>query len=110
MRPPSVPDWITSATAWLLDLCPPDYRAHSALTSRPLALSWVAQRHVVAQGQANRAARAAARAELRGRVDPGEVEQVIEVLEHEHARLRAAYRGVRLVDEALLGHRHVRSL
>lgn len=92
---------------WLLDLCPSEYRAHPALTTRPSALAWLAQRHVVAQGQANSAARAAARAELRDRVEAAAVERVIEVLEHEHARLRAAYRAVRLVDDALQGRRYV---
>jgi hypothetical protein len=107
VRPPGSPDWERSAVGWLLDLCPSEYRAHPALTTRPLALSWLAGRHVVAQGQANTAARAAARDELRDRVDAAALERVLEVLEHEHARLRAAYRAVGLVDEALQGRRYV---
>lgn len=103
VRPPGVPGWQASAVSWLLDLCPPDYRAHRALTAQPVALAWLAGRHVVAQGQANTAARAAARAELRDDLDPAALERVLEALEHEHARLRAAYRGVRLVDDALRG-------
>ena len=107
VRPPGTTDWERTAVAWLLDLCPSEYRAHPALTTRPLALSWLAQRHVVAQGQANAAAKAAARSELNDRVDAAAVERVLEVLEHEHARLRAAYRAVGLVDEALQGRRYV---
>jgi hypothetical protein len=107
VRPPGSPDWQRSAVAWLLDLCPSEYRAHPALTTRPEALAWLAQRHVVAQGQANSAARAAARGELKDRLDAAAVDRVIEVLEHEHARLRAAYRAVRLVDDALQGRRYV---
>jgi hypothetical protein len=107
VRPPGSPDWQRTAVAWLLDLCPSEYRAHPALTTRPEVLGWLAQRHVVAQGQANSSARAAARAELKDRVDAAAVERVLEVLEHEHARLRAAYRAVRLVDEALRGRRYV---
>jgi len=107
VRPPGATDWERTAVAWLLDLCPSEYRAHPALTTRPLALSWLAQRHVVAQGQANAAAKAAARSELNDRVDAAAVERVLEVLEHEHARLRAAYRAVGLVDEALQGRRYV---
>jgi hypothetical protein len=107
VRPPGSPDWQRSAVAWLLDLCPSEYRAHPALTTRPEALAWLAQRHVVAQGQANAAARAAARGELKDRLDAAAVDRVIEVLEHEHARLRAAYRAVRLVDDALQGRRYV---
>lgn len=93
--------------SWLLDLCPSEYRTHRALTTRPLGLSWLALRHVVAQGQANSAARSAARAELRGRLPAAEVEAVVEALEHEHARLRAVYRAVSLVDDALQGRRYV---
>lgn len=107
VHPPGATDWERTAVAWLLDLCPSEYRAHPALTTRPLALSWLAQRHVVAQGQANAAAKAAARSELNDRVDAAAVERVLEVLEHEHARLRAAYRAVGLVDEALQGRRYV---
>jgi hypothetical protein len=91
----------------LLDLCPSEYRAHGALTSQPRALSWLAVRHVVAQGQANAAAKGAARAELGERLEPGAIDPVLEALEHEHARLRAAYRAVRLVDDALQGRRYV---
>jgi hypothetical protein len=107
VRPPGSDDWERTAVTWLLDLCPSEYRAHPAVTSNPLGLAWLAQRHVVAQGQANGAARAAARAELKERLDPSAVERLIEVLEHEHARLRALYRAVRLVDEALQGRRYV---
>ena len=107
VRPPGSPEWERTAVTWLLDLCPSEYRTHAALTTRPLALSWLAQRHVVAQGQANAAARSAARAELRDRLDAADVDAVIESLEHEHARLRAVYRAVTLVDEALQGRRYV---
>lgn len=68
-----------------------------------MALAWLAARHVLAQGKANTAARAAARAELRETLAAHELEAVIAALEHEHARLLAAYRAVGLVQDALRG-------
>lgn len=93
--------------AWLLDHCPSEYRAYPALTHHPVALAWLALRHVNAQGQANTAARAAARAELRERLTPTELDAVLVALDREHARLLAVHRGVRLVDDALRGMRYV---
>lgn len=103
VRPPGSPGWQRSAVSWLLDQCPADYRAHRALTGQPVALAWLAARHVVAQGRANTQARAAARAELHDVLQAHEVEALLTALEHEHARLLAAHRGVRLVHDALLG-------
>ena len=92
---------------WLLDQCPADYRAHRALTGQPVALAWLAVRHVVAQGRANTAARAAARDELREALDARALEALIGALEHEHARLLATHRGVTLVYDALRGLAYV---
>lgn len=103
VRAPGSPDWQQSALTWLLDQCPADYRSHRALTSHPVALAWLAVQHVVAQGRANTAARAAARAELRDDLAAHELEAVIAALEHEHARLLASHRAVTLVQDALRG-------
>ncbi len=107
VRPPGAPDWRQSALAWLLDQCPADYRAHRALTGHPVALAWLAARHVLAQGRANTAARAEARAELGEVLAPHELAAVLEALEHEHARLLSAYRAVGLVQDALRGLAYV---
>ena len=92
---------------WLLDQCPADYRAHRALTGQPVALAWLAVRHVVAQGRANTAARAAARDELREALDARALEALVGALEHAHARLLATHRGVTLVHDALRGLAYV---
>ena len=89
--------------SWLLDHCPPDYRAHRALTGQPVALAWLTVRHVVAQGRANTAARAAARDELRDCLDSRAIEALLIALEHEHARLLATHRAIGLVHDALRG-------
>ncbi len=107
VRPPQSPGWQRSAVSWLLDQCPADYRAHAALRQQPVALAWLALRHVTAQGQANSAARSAARAELREHLEPEALEGVLVALDHEHARLLGVHRGVRLVGDALRGLRYV---
>lgn len=89
--------------SWLLDQCPSEYRAHRALTAHPVALAWLAAQHVLAQGRANTQARAACRDELGGWLEPHELEAVLTALEHEHARLLAAHRGVGLLGDALRG-------
>jgi hypothetical protein len=93
--------------SWLLDQCPADYRGYPALRQHPVALAWLTLRHVTAQGQANAAARSAARAELREHLTPEALEGVLVTLDREHARLLGVHRGVRLVGEALQGLRYV---
>jgi hypothetical protein len=107
VRPLGAPGFEPSAVSWLLDQCPPEYRSHDAIRTRPTALAWLALRHVLAQGQANTAARAAARAELRDDLDPGALDALISALDHEHARLLATHRAVGLVGDALRGLRYV---
>ncbi|KQX66785.1 hypothetical protein [Angustibacter sp. Root456] len=107
VRPAGAPGWERTAVTWLLDQCPADYRAYPALRNQPVALAWLALRHVTAQGQANAAARSAARAELREHLTPDALEGVLVALDREHARLLGVHRGVRLVGEALQGLRYV---
>lgn len=107
VRPPGSPDWERSATGWLLDRCPPEYRGHAALTRRPVALAWVAGRHVEASLEGARRALAGVRSALGDAVEPAAMPAVVEALETEVARLLAASRAVGLVEEALRGRRHV---
>ena len=44
------------ATSWLLDHCPPDYRGYAGWRKHPVALAWVATRHIDAQLEAMRGA------------------------------------------------------
>lgn len=107
MRPPGAPGHLRSAVSWLLDQCPSDYRAYPALRAHPVALAWLAVRHVTAQGQANTAARGAARAELREALEPAALDGVLQALDAEHARLLGVHRAVRLVEDALNGLAYV---
>ncbi|GAA4353563.1 hypothetical protein [Angustibacter luteus] len=107
VRPPGTPGWQHTATGWLLDQCPSEYRAHPVLRQQPVALAWLALRHVTAQGQANTAARAEGRADLREHLDPAALDAFLVALDHEHARLLELHRAVRLVGDALRGLRYV---
>jgi hypothetical protein len=107
VRPPGAPDWERSAVGWLLDLCPPDYRGHPVLLRRPVALAWVAGRHVEAALVGSRRALAGARAALTDVLDPPALDALIEALELEESRLVAAGRGVGLIEEALRGRRYL---
>ena len=39
VRPPDTPDWEVTAAAWLLDLCPPDYRGYTGLRRHVVELT-----------------------------------------------------------------------
>ena len=105
VRPPGAADWEQDARAWLLDQCPPDYRAHPVLVRHPLVLAVLAGHHVRVQVAGQQRAVATLRTDLAGAVPPEVVERTLVALEHEQVRLMAAERGVALVEEALRGRR-----
>jgi hypothetical protein len=105
--PPQAPDWERSAVAWLLDLCPPDYRAHEVLRRHPVVLARFAAGHVASAVEAARAGLRTVRADLRGVVPPEAIDAAIAAYEREGRRLVQAGRAVVLVDAALRGERHV---
>lgn len=105
--PPVAEGWQRRAVGWLLDLCPPEYRGHPVLQRHPVVLAHLAAHHVAGQVEAQRRAAATLRAELSGQVPPAAVEEALEVLDAEEARLLAARRAVQLVADALRGRRYV---
>lgn len=105
VRPADAPDWEATAVAWLLDLCPPDYRAHEVLRRHPIVLARFAAGHVEAGVAAARQGLATARADLGGLVDDQVLEAALAAYDREGRRLAAAARGVRLVEQALRGQR-----
>jgi hypothetical protein len=110
VRPPGAPDWERSATAWLFDLCPPDYRAHEVLRRHPVVLARFAAQHVHAGIAAARTGLGTVREDLRGVADPETVAAAVAAYEREGARLVVAARAVALVEEALRGRRFVARL
>ncbi|MEO3806940.1 hypothetical protein [Nonomuraea sp. B1E8] len=103
VRPPSVPDWETSAVAWLLDAVPPDYRAHEVLRRHPIALASIARHHVASAVEAARAGYRAAAVDLKGHLPPHTIEAVLDVYREEGPRLVRLSHSVEVVERALRG-------
>lgn len=107
MPPPDAPGWQPAAVSWLLDHCPPDYRAYAAWRRNPVALAWVTVRHVDAQLEAMRQAYRDVRVELGDLVTTEALTEILADLEAEGVRLRGAARSARLVLEAMQGKRFI---
>ena len=110
VRPPGAPGWESTATGWLLDLCPPEFRGYPVLRRHDVVLARFALLHVEACQAAVRRGLSEARGVLRDVVDPDTVEAAITVWQAEQARLLAERRAVALVEEALRGRRFVARL
>lgn len=110
VAPPGTPGWERSASGWLFDLCPPDYRAHEVLRRHPVVLARFAVHHVQAGIEAARQGLGTVRADLRDVADPETVAAAVAAYEREGARLMAAARAVDLVEQALRGRRFVARL
>src|SRR5512133_2415764 len=105
--PPESDGWQVPAVSWLLDQCPADYRGYAGWRRHPVALAWVATRHVEAQLVAMRQAYREARVELDDHVSSEGLAQILADLEAEGVRLLAARRSAQLIHEALQGKRFV---
>ncbi|KQT89184.1 hypothetical protein ASG49_15370 [Marmoricola sp. Leaf446] len=105
VRPPDAPDWEATATAWLLDLCPPEYRSYPALRRHVVVLARFAVLHVEASRQAVERGLSEARGGLRDVAPPDVVEAAVQTWHREAARLLGVRRAVGLVEEALRGRR-----
>jgi predicted transcriptional regulator len=110
VRPPDAPDWERTACNWLLDQCPPDFRAYPALRRHPVVLARFAVLHVEANQAACRRGLSEARSGLREVADVDVVEAAIITWQAEEARLLGVRRGMGLVEEALRGRRYVARL
>jgi hypothetical protein len=105
VQPPESPEFERTAVGWLLDLCPPDYRAYGVLRRYPVVLARFAGDHVRSAIAAARTGLAGLRADLGGLVPPEALEAAVSAYEREMVRLTATLRAVALVDEALRGRR-----
>lgn len=110
VRPPGAPDWESTATAWLLDLCPPEYRTYPALRRHAVVLARFAVLHVEACQAAVNRGLSEARGDLREVADGLVVESAVDTWHRESARLIGVRRSVGLVEEALRGRRFVARL
>jgi hypothetical protein len=110
VRPPGAPGWEHTAVAWLLDICPPEFRSYPVLRRHDVVLARCAVLHVEACQAAVRRGLSEARSTLRDVADLDTVEAAMETLHTESARLLAERRAVGLVEEALRGKRFVARL
>jgi hypothetical protein len=105
--PPGAPGWGPRASSWLLDFCPADYRRHASFQRYPVLLAWLALRHIEGELAAMRGAYREVRVEMADHLDAEALAQVLNDLETEGVRLRAAARGASLILDALQGRHFV---
>jgi hypothetical protein len=110
VRPPDAPDWERTASNWLLDICPPEYRSYPALRRHIVVLARFAVLHVEACQAAVNRGLSEARGALRDVADASAVDAAVETFQRESARLIGERRAVGLVEEALRGRRFVARL
>ncbi len=106
VRPPDTPDWEATAVAWLLDLCPPDYRRFPGLRRHAVVLARFAVLHVEAQQLATRRGLSDIRGDLRDVASEAVVRAAVQTFQLEDARLVRVRREVGLVEDALRGRRY----
>ncbi|MDQ3424390.1 MAG: hypothetical protein M3510_13685 [Actinomycetota bacterium] len=103
--PAGVHGWEDSATAWLFDVSPPEFRSYPVLRRHPVVLVRFALTHAEAGLQASRSGLGEVRTSLRDHAEPETVDLAVVTWEREIARLLALRRSVGLVEEALRGRR-----
>ncbi len=103
VRPPGSDDWLATATAFLFDCCPADFRAYPVLQRHPVVLARFADRFVEAQCVAATDGLAEIRVGLRREVPPEVIDAAAETWQREQARLVRTKRAVGLVEQAIRG-------
>lgn len=98
---PDDPEWVSSATSWLLDILPPNYRAHSEIVTRPRVLAWMAATHVEHYQVVTQQGYRTVAVELRDREPPEAIKQVLDVYRSEKQRLATVREGIRAIRRAL---------
>lgn len=110
VRPPGAPDWESTAISFLLDCCPPDFRAYRVLRNHPIVLARFAARFVEGQHRCSQEGIAEIRTSLKDVVASNVIEAAAEAWLAEDARLARTRRAVLLVEQALRGQAFVRKL
>lgn len=110
VRPPDAPDWEATAIAWLLDLCPPEYRRYQGLRRYPVVLARFAVIHVEADQAAVRRGLSGIRVDLHDVASDAVIEAAVQTFLIEDARLATVRRAAGQVEEALRGRRYVARL
>lgn len=96
--------WEETASVFLFDNCPSDFRSYTVLRRHPVVLAGFATRFVRSQLAAATDGLSEVRAHLRGVVDPEVVDAALAAWQSEQSALERRVREVSLVEEALRGH------
>ena len=91
--PAHTPGWEERAVLWLLDQCPPDYRAYAGWRRHPIALAWLAGRHLDGQVVAMRDAWREARVAIGPHVPAEALTEILGQIEAEGIRLHGGVTG-----------------
>ena len=110
VRPPGAPGWERTATAVLLDCCPPEFRAYPVLRRHPVVLARFAARFVAGQCTTAQDGVAEIRTGLPHSVPPQVVTEAVEAWLEQAAHLLRVRRAVGLVEDALRGKEFVMPL
>ncbi|MGJ3509536.1 hypothetical protein [Enemella sp. A6] len=110
VRPPGAPGWERTAAAYLLDCCPPEFRAYPVLRRHPVVLARFAAEFVEGQLRAARSGLPGMRVSLIDHVSPEVVDRAVDAWQAQEAHLRRVQRSVALVEEALRGRVFVKKL
>ncbi|MDA8369015.1 MAG: hypothetical protein M0026_04010 [Nocardiopsaceae bacterium] len=101
VHPPGSESFTETAVAWLFDQIPADYRLHGVLRRYPVALSRLVRQHVAGCLEGTRRGYRTARVDLRDRLPPHALDQVMNAYLTEGQRMASVLRSVEAVDEAL---------
>lgn len=110
VRPPGSPGWERTATAFLLDCCPPEFRRYPVLRRHPVVLARFAARFVAGQCSTAQDGVAEIRTGLPRGVPPQVVTEAVEAWLEQGAHLLRVRRAVGLVEDALRGRVFVEPL
>lgn len=110
VRPPGAPDWEVTAVCYLLDCCPPDFRAYRVLRNHPVVLARFAVEFVDGQYHSAQEGLAGVRTSLSDYVAADVIEAATQAWLQQGAQLARQRRAVTLVEEALRGRVFVRKL
>lgn len=110
VRPPGAPDWEATATAYLFDCCPADFRAYAVLRRHPVVLARFAVQFVEGQYHAAQEGLANVRTSLGGQVPADVIKAAVDAWLEQEAVLTRTRRAVLLVEDALRGRTFVRKL
>ncbi|MDQ3715384.1 MAG: hypothetical protein M3381_05030 [Actinomycetota bacterium] len=104
---PGTPDWEASATKWLLEQVPPEYRRYDVLRRYPVLLARFAADHATAALEAARTGWRSLRVDLGNQLPAEALDAATDAYEREGSRIAAVAGSIEVVSAALRGERWV---